>query len=240
MMKQDEQIAPVAEPGRAATVAEAVMTRKSVRGFLNRPVDGDMLRRVLTIASRAPSGCNLQPWHFHVVGGASLATLKTVMRARVVESPRGEATEYDILPADMATIYHERRFDVGLGLYEQLGIARDDRAARERWAAFNLEFFGAPVGLFCSIDRQLGPPQWADMGMALQTIMLLLRGEGLHSCPQEAWSLFPKTVREFLDLPSGLMLFCGMAIGYEDPDAPANAYVSGRAPLDDYATFLDI
>lgn len=221
-------------------MSEAVLSRRSVRGFLERPVDGEILRRVLTLAGRAPSGCNLQPWYFHVVGGAALEKLKAIMRARVREMPRGEPTEYDILPATVPPVYNERRIEVGMGLYEELGIARDDRAARAGWSARNLEFFGAPVGLFCSIDRRLGLPQWADMGMALQTIMLLLREEGLHSCPQEAWSLYPQTVSRFLDLPPELMIFCGMAIGYEDPAAPANRFTAGRAALDDYARFIDI
>lgn len=223
----------------AVSVTGAVLSRRSVRGFLDKPVEHDTLRRILKITARAPSGCNLQPWQFHVVTGRALSRLKELMRIRAAEAPRGEPTEYDILPGEMPAIYHERRFDVGFGLYDRLGIAREDKQGRAQWSAYNLQFFGAPVGLFCSIDRRMGPPQWADMGMALQTLMLLLREAGLHSCPQEAWSLYSRTVGDFLGLAPELMLFCGMAIGHADPDAPANSFVAGRAPLQDYAVFMD-
>lgn len=81
----------------------------------------------------------------------------------------------------------------------------------------NWDCFGAPAALFCYIDRDLGLPQWADIGMYLQSVMLLLRAEGLHSCPQMAWSQVRKTVAEVLSPPDGLILFCGMSIGHADP-----------------------
>lgn len=238
MEEQPSPQGPI-DTSASASVTDAVLSRRSVRGFLEKPVDSAVLRRILSLTARAPSGCNLQPWHFHVVTGNALSRFKDMMRTRAVEAPRGEPTEYDILPAEMPAIYHDRRFEVGFGLYDQLGIAREDKDGRAQWSAFNLQFFGAPVGLFCSIDRRMGPPQWADMGMALQTLMLLLREAGLHSCPQEAWSLYSRTVGGFLGLAPEWMLFCGMAIGYADPDAAANGFVAGRAQLQDYATFIE-
>src|ERR1700748_1923196 len=80
-----------------------------------------------------------------------------------------------------------------------------------------MELFGAPAALFCYIDRDLGRPQWADVGMYLQIVMLLLRAKGLHSCPPMAWSQVRETVAEILSPSDGLILFCGMSIGYEDP-----------------------
>jgi len=222
------------------SVTEAVESRRSVRGFLDRPVDGQALRRVLSKAARAPSGCNLQPWHFHVIGGEPMNELKAIMRQRIEEAPGGEPTEYDIVPKNLPPEYNERRVTLGEDLYCELGIARADKVGRGRWFARNLQFFGAPAGLFCSIDRRLGLPQWADLGMVLQTIMLLLREEGLHSCPQEAWSVYPQTVGKFLGLTPELMLFCGMAIGHEDPADAANRYTSTRVPLASYAKFIGI
>ena len=227
-------------PGQGMTVSDAILSRHSVRAYLDRPVDGGLLRDILTKAARAPSGCNLQPWKFHVVAGAEIERLKRVMCERVVAMPAGEPTDYDILPVDLPAHFKARQVEVGFGLYEKLGIAREDRAGRFAWHAHNLQFFDAPVGLFCSIDRRLGPPQWADMGMVLQNVMLLLREVGLDSCPQEAWSLYPQTVGEFIDLSPDYMLFCGMAIGYADPDHAANSFISPRAPLEDYASFVGI
>ncbi len=220
-------------------VSDAITTRRSVRGFLDQPVPHDVIRRVLRGASRAPSGGNLQPWHIHIVSGASMAGLKQIMQARVREAPDGEATDYDIYPGSLMSPYRERRYKVGEDLYACLGIPREDKAGRKRQFARNFAFFGAPMGLFCSIDRRMGRPQWADLGMFLQNVMLLLREEGLDSCPQEAWSLYPQTVANFLKLPEHMMLFCGMAIGYADPDAPANRLSTTRADLGEFVEFLD-
>jgi nitroreductase len=196
-----------------------------------------VIREVLSRAARAPSGGNLQPWHIYAVGGAELERLRGIMARRVLEAPRGEETEYDIYPKGLTAPYRDRRFKVGEDMYGQLGIPREDKAARRQWFARNWLFFGAPVGLFCYVHRQMGPPQWADLGMFLQNVMLLLREQGLDSCPQEAWAIYPKTVREFLGAPEEWMLFSGMAIGWKDADAPVNRLVAERAPLEDYAEF---
>jgi nitroreductase len=108
--------------------------------------------------------------------------------------------------------------------------------ARQRAASANWNFFGAPAALFCYIDREMGSPQWADVGMYLQTVMLLLRAEGLHSCPQMAWSVYRKTVAKVLSPRDGLILYCGMSIGYEDVTVPSER--TGRAPLDETVTFV--
>ena len=221
-------------------VSEAVASRRSVRGFLPDPVDGAVIRRVLERAARSPSGGNLQPWHFDVIGGEPLAELKAIMLQRVAEAPKGEPTEYDIYPKILPEPYSRYRFEVGEDLYAALGIPREDKRARAMWFARNFQFFGAPVALFCSVARTMGPPQWSDLGMVLQTIMLLLREEGLDSCPQECWAIYPATVGTFLGLPAERMLFCGMAIGYKDPNDPANTMVPRRAALDDFAGFRGI
>ncbi|SPA41140.1 putative OXIDOREDUCTASE PROTEIN [Cupriavidus taiwanensis] len=221
-------------------VSQAVASRKSVRGFLPRAVAPDTIRRVLDAAARAPSGGNLQPWHIHVVGGEALERLRDIMRARIAEAPTGEAREYDIYPRELVSPYRERRFEVGEALYHHLGIPREDKARRLAQFASNFTFFGAPLALFCTVDRRMGPPQWSDLGMYLQTVMLLLREEGLDSCAQECWAMYPQTIAEFLSLPAGRMLFSGMAIGYEDPEAPANRLRAGRAPLAEFTDFIGI
>lgn len=221
-------------------VSQAVASRKSVRGFLPRAVAPDTIRRVLDAAARAPSGGNLQPWHIHVVGGEALERLRGIMRERIAEAPSGEAREYDIYPPELVSPYRERRFQVGEALYHHLGIPREDKARRQAQFARNFTFFGAPLALFCTVDRRMGPPQWSDLGMYLQTVMLLLREEGLDSCAQECWAMYPQTIGEFLSLPAERMLFSGMAIGYEDPEAPANRLRAGRAPLAEFTEFIGI
>ena len=219
---------------------EAVSSRHSIRAYLDRPVPPDAIRRVLTAAARAPSGGNLQPWHIDIVGGADLARLKEIMRTRVVEAPGGEDKEYDVYPKELVAPYRDYRFQVGEDMYALLGIPREDKAARLGWFARNYQFFDAPLALFCTVDRRMGRPQWSDLGMFLQTVMLLLRAEGLDSCAQECWSTYPKTITTFLGTPPQRMLFTGMAIGYADPQHPINRLVTRRAALEDFAAFRGI
>jgi nitroreductase len=218
-------------------VSEAIASRRSVRGFLDTPVDPSIIRRVVEAAARAPSGGNLQPWHIDVVSGAKLDELKTIMRTRLAEAPGGEPTEYDIYPKVLPSPYKDYRFAVGEELYRALGIPREDKMQRLMWFARNFQFFGAPVALFCSIAKTMGPPQWSDLGMYLQSLMLLLREEGLDSCPQECWAIYPETIRKFISIPEERMLFTGMAIGFADPADKANAARAARAPLAEWATF---
>ncbi|MBK4738717.1 nitroreductase [Noviherbaspirillum pedocola] len=220
-------------------VYEAIRSRRSVRGFLNTPVPVGVMPRILAAAARAPSGGNLQPWHIKVISGAAMQRLKAIMQHRVEDAPQGEAIEYDIYPKELVAPYRDRRFQIGEDLYAQLAIPREDKAARRKWFARNYQFFGAPVGLFCTVDRRMGPPQWSDLGMFLQNVMLLLRAEGLDSCPQECWATYPQTIAEFLGTPAEQMLFTGMAIGYADPEAPANRVVAKRAELGEFAQFIE-
>jgi Nitroreductase family len=148
----------------------------------------------------------------------------------------GEGTEYNVYPPNLHEPYRSRRFKCGEDVYASIGIPREDKLARLRQFARNYDFFGAPVGLFFSIDRRMGADQWSDVGMFMQNIMLLSREHGLHTCPQEAWAVWHKTVAEFLQIPAEHMLFCGMALGHRDESAPINSWRTERAPLAEFAT----
>jgi nitroreductase len=195
------------------------------------------VRDILDRAARAPSGGNLQPWRVHALAGASLEDLKARIRPHAPANPRGEGAEYQVYPDPLKEPYSSRRYQVGAELYAAIGIAREDRPGRYHQFARNFEMFGAPVGLFFSIDRTMGPPQWSDLGMFVQTVMLLARGEGLHTCAIEAWTSWHKTVTAFLALPPELMLFCGMALGHADEAAPINCWRTVRESVDGFATF---
>jgi nitroreductase len=220
------------------SVSQALASRRSVRGFLDTPVENALVRDILTKAARAPSGGNLQPWQIYVVSDKKLMEFKKIMAARVMELPTGEPTEYDIYPKILDDSYKARRFEVGEGLYGALGIPRDNKIGRMMWFANNFQFFGAPLALFCYLDRNMGPPQWSDAGMYLQSVMLLLREAGLDSCPQECWAVYPKTVSNFLGAPDTSILFTGMSIGYKDETNPVNDFVPGRVALDEFCTFV--
>ncbi|MFG2077349.1 nitroreductase [Nonomuraea maritima] len=218
-------------------VYEAVKSRRAVRAFTDREVPREVLERVLSAAAWSPSGSNIQPWRIYVVTGAPLAELKKRAGERVAAVDPWDEREYEMYPADLKNPYRERRSTFGRERYSALGVAREDWEARQRAAAGNWQCFGAPAALFCYIDRDMGRPQWADLGMYLQTVMLLLRAEGLHSCPQMAWSVYRATVAEIVSPPDGLILFCGMSIGFED--TTGNYVRTGRAPLEETVTFVE-
>ncbi|GIH22669.1 oxidoreductase [Acrocarpospora phusangensis] len=217
-------------------VYEAVTSRRAVRGFTDQRVPREALERVLSAAAWAPSGSNLQPWHVYVLTGAPLAELKKRAGERLAAGDPWDEREYEMYPSDLKSPYRERRSAFGKERYGALGIRREDWEARQRAASANWDCYGAPAALFCYIDKDLGPPQWADVGMYLQTVMLLLRAEGLHSCPQMAWAKYHRTVAEILSPPDGLILYCGMSIGYED-DTVSYARTC-RAPLDETVMFV--
>ncbi|WP_454787921.1 nitroreductase [Mycolicibacterium lutetiense] len=217
-------------------VYEAVESRRSVRAFEDRPVDRDALLRVLTAAAQAPSGGNLQPWHVYVVIGERLAHLKERIAARIAAGDSGDPLEVAAYPAPLSNPYRERLEEFGQRRYGALGIDHDDHQARARVRAGNWDCFGASTALFCYLDRNMPPPQWGDAGMYLQTVMLLLRSEGLHSCPQIAWAEYHRSVAEVVAPPSRRLLYCGMSIGYPDSAAPQPPIP--RAPLSETVTFL--
>lgn len=224
--------------GQEMNVSEAVDYRRSVRGFLDKPVDIALVKDIVERASRAASGGNVQPWHVDVVHGESIAKLKGIMADKIAKR-ESETPEYPIYPVGLTPPYEGRRFEVGEMLYGAIGIPREDKMGRAMWFSRNFQFFGAPVGLFISLDRQMGLPQWADAGALLNSIMLLLCEAGLDSCPQECWAVYPKTVGDFLGLPESRMLWTGMSIGYKDPAEPANQLRANRAPSNEWLVVHD-
>ena len=217
-------------------IFDAVASRYSCRAFLPTPVPEATVRDILARASRAPSAGNVQPWRIYAIAGKRADALKSLLAPRMNELPKGEGGDYRIFP-EMEEHYRARRFEVGEMLYSAIGVPRADKPARYRQYARNFQFFGAPVGLFFALDKSFGVAQWADIGGLLQTVMLLARGHGLHTCPQQAWVSWHKTMRGFLGLPENLMIYSGMALGHADEAAPINNWRSPRAPIEDFATF---
>jgi nitroreductase len=219
-------------------VFDAVSSRYSCRAFLPTPVAESTIRDIVQRAARAPSAGNMQPWRVYAIAGQQVEDLKALLKPRMgSELPKGEGVEYTIYPQPMAEPYRARSYDVGERLYRSIGVPRDDKPARYRQYARNYEFFGAPVALFFAREKAHGPAQWADIGGYLQTVALLARGCRLQTCPQQAWVSFHRTVREFLKLPEHLMVYSGMAVGYEDAAAPINGWRSPREPLEAFASF---
>ncbi len=218
-------------------VSEAVATRRSVRKFLPDPVPLEVITRVLEKAQRAPSGGNTQPWNAVVLSGAPLERLTADILVHAQANPMGSGGEYAIYPEGLAGRHEEQRRAVGREMFDAIGLARDDMPGRMAQMADNWRSFGAPVQLFTYTAKYMGPPQWSDLGMWLQTVMLLLREEGLDSCAQEIWAMHGKHMKTQLGIADDHIFFCGMAIGYRDAGAPINGFAVPRVPLSDVVRF---
>ncbi len=218
-------------------VTQAVTTRRSIRQFTDQPIPLETLQRVLQKAQRSPSGGNTQPWNAIILTGQPLAVLTAAIKAKAATAPLGDAPEYDIYPKGLEGRYEDQRRGVGKAMFASLNLAREDSAGRIAQMMRNWDSFGAPVQLFTYTRKYMGPPQWSDMGMWLQTVMLLLREEGLDSCAQEIWAMYGTYMRQLLDIDDDYIFFCGMAIGYRDANAAINNFDVPRVELSEAITW---
>ena len=220
-------------------VSEAIVGRQSIRAFLpDKPVSDEQIQSLLSVAGRAPSGSNIQPWHVYVVRGETKACITEACEARYLSGDEGEY-EYHYYPRAWREPYIGRRRQTGFGLYGLLGIDRKDTKAVQGYRVQNYQFFGAPVGLFFTIDRDMEQGSWLDYGMFLQSFMLAAREAGMESCAQAAFCSYHDSVMPILGAPDEQMLVCGMSLGYADPDALVNSYRTERLDAAEFMTVLD-
>lgn len=215
-------------------VSQSVASRKSIRSFLSTPVPNKLIKEILVKSSRSPSGGNLQPWKIFVLNNESMISFLEFQK----NWTQPEQSRYEIYPSKLKEPYRTSRHEIGERMYEILGIEREDKEARISQVMKNFEFFGAPAAFFCYVDEQMGPPQWSDLGMFLQTFMLLAQEAGIDTCAQEAWSMKQDSVSEFLNIKNDDILFCGMCLGYKDESASINSLESPRRPIKEWAKFI--
>jgi nitroreductase len=218
-------------------VDTALKTRTSIRVFKPDPLPEALVREILDVARWAPSGGNVQPWKVVAVSGAARQKVIDVAQTAMAANPKGEEGERSIYPADLWAPHRDWRYKVGEDMYALLGIPREDKMARFGHLARNFQFFDAPVGLFFVIDTRMGWGQWAHLGMFMQSVALAAQARGVSSCMQEAWARVRDTLKAHFALPDTEMIYCGMALGYADPDAKVNTLRSDRAEVDQFATF---
>lgn len=219
------------------SVTEALHRRYSCRAFKSDPVPKAQVRAILERAVRAPSGGNLQPWRMIVVTGEERDRIVRLAAEALQKNPQGEEGDYPVYPAPVTEPYRTRRYEVGMQLYDSVGIAREDKLGRLAWMMKNFSFFDAPVGIFFITRRSFGHGQWAHMGMLMQSIALAAVEEGLATCMQEAWAMVRDTLHGHFALDEDELVYCGMALGYPDTDAPVNRWRSERAPIEDIVEF---
>lgn len=221
-----------------AIVDRAITSRRSVRAFLPTPVADETIRDILRVASRAPSGTNMQPWKVYVLTGGKKEALSRAILDSGIRPEKIEWDEYRYYPDQFFEPYLTRRRTVGFALYGLLGIGRRDVERMREQHDRNFTFFDAPVGMIFTIDRRLNVGSWVDHGMFLQNVMIAARGRGLHTCPQAAFAPYHRQIRPLLGIPDEEVVVCGMALGHEDGTKPENALRSERAPVEDFVTFV--
>lgn len=224
----------------ARIVDGVIRGRRSVRGFLPTPVPQETILEILDVAARAPSGTNTQPWKVTIVTGEKKEALSRELIATALDPVREaeHVQEYSYYPDKWIHPYLERRRKVGYALYQLLCIAKGDRDRMQRQFARNYDFFGAPVGIFFTIDRIMGQGSWLDYGMFLQNVMLAAQARRLDTCPQAAFTKYHRIVARHLEIPEEQMLLCGMALGYEDRDQIENTLRTEREPANSFTRFL--
>lgn len=222
-------------------VDDAITSRRSVRAFLPTPVPRETLEEILQVASRAPSGTNIQPWLVYALTGEA----KTSLSNRIIaafDNPEESAThsdEWQYYPKEWISPYIDRRRKIGFDLYKLLGIQKGEADKMHAQFARNYRFFDAPVGLIFTIDRVMEQGAWLDYGMFLENIMIAARARGLDTCVQAAFMQFHRIIADELQLPANERILCGMSLGYADPADPANQLQTERAPLTDWVRFRD-
>ena len=230
----------ISGPSQEAVDA-AITSRRSIRAFLDKPVERDEIARILDVAARAPSGTNTQPWKVYVLTGAARERLSNAILAVNAdpEQARGHTEEYAYYPREWTAPYIDRRRKVGWDLYSLLGLTRDNKAGMAAQHARNYAFFDAPVGMIFTIDRIMAQGSWLDYGMFLQNIMVAARARGLDTCPQAAFTQYHRIIAGELGLPANEMVVCGMALGWADPRRIENTLVTEREPSHGFARFME-
>jgi nitroreductase len=217
---------------------EAILTRKSIRAFLDTPVPRQTVEEILAVAARAPSGTNMQPWRAIVLTGAACAEFGRAIEQLALTGDPG-TPQYAYYPPVFREPYLARRRKVGYDLYATLGIQKGDKARMHAQHARNFTFFDAPVGLIFTIDDDLELGSWLDYGMFLENVMIAARARGLDTCPQAAFITYHREIRDLLAIPADQRIVCGMALGHRDPEAPENLFETLREPVSAFATFLE-
>tara|TARA_R110000782_G_C14819243_1_gene413918 strand:- start:19568 stop:20251 length:684 start_codon:yes stop_codon:yes gene_type:complete len=220
------------ESANKQAAINAVKGRRSIRRFLPTPVVDDTVMEILAIAARAPSGQNMQPWLVHFVSGETREALCREVTAAAAADERND--DYPYFPAEIREPYLSRRRKVGFDLFGIYGIDRHDLEGRKAALLRNFEFFGAPVGLFFTMERDWGLGAWIDVGNYMMNVMTVARAYGLETCPQQAWAEYAPPVRAVLNVPDHQVIVSGMALGYADYDAPENQLVTERASLEEF------
>lgn len=215
---------------------KAICERRSVRGFLPKPVPREVLEEVLALAQRAPSNCNVQPWRVYIASGDTIERLRAALVAAAMKADS---------PAMLAPVdefvgdYRKKQIACAVELYGKMGIERGDRLGRFNASLRNFQFFDAPHVAYVCMSKSFGIGVALDVGMYVQTLMLAMHSRGVGSCAQASLRAFPELVAAHLGIPDEEQILCGLSFGYEDPSVAANQTRQPRDPISANVFFRD-
>lgn len=220
------------------TVRESLLARKSVRAYSNKEVEEEKIKTILDYAKYSPSSTNMQPWEVCVVSGKSKKNLDLKL-LNAFDNGHKEKMDYEYYPDQWKEPFKSRRIAVGREMYKILGIERDDKESRIKQWRTNFTAFDAPTVLYFFMDSSLKKGSYVDYGMFLQSIMLICVELGLSCCPLGSLAEYPSVVKEALSIEDNKILLCGIALGYEDENAPINSFRTRRVSLDEFTKFYN-
>lgn len=226
-------------------VDDAITSRHSVRAFLNKAVEPQIIKDILTVASRAPSGTNTQPWKVYVVTGKKRDEMvERVCKAQIELANKPElASQYQetfaYYPETWISPFIERRRENGWGLYGLLNIQKGDKEKMARQQLRNFQLFDAPAALYFTVNKAMGIGAKMDIAMMIQNVMIAAKARGLDTCPQAAWNHFHRIVLDVLNAPEDEELVCAIALGYADPNDIINTFITPRLPVEEFTVFLN-
>ena len=226
-------------------VDEAITQRHSVRAFLDQPVDQQIVKDILQVASRAPSGTNTQPWKVYVVTGNKrheLIERVCTAQTELFSTPElaQQYTEtFPYYPETWISPFIDRRRENGWSLYGLLGIQKGEKQKMAAQQLRNYQLFDAPVGLFFTVNKAMGVGSKMDISMMIQNVMTAAKARGLDTCPQAAWNHFHSIVLDVLHAPEEEELVCAVALGYADPNEIVNTFITPRESVESFTVFLD-
>tara|TARA_B100000686_G_scaffold104414_1_gene111641 strand:- start:3032 stop:3724 length:693 start_codon:yes stop_codon:yes gene_type:complete len=218
-------------------VKEAIISRRSIRQFSDKPVSKEIVKDILGIASRAPSGTNIQPWSVHVLMGNSLKIFKEKATSIFLDEKLEKKNDRIHYMENFRDPYITRRRKIGWDLYDLLGIKKGEYEKTREFHSQNFQFFNASVGMIFTIEKDLGWMSWLDYGMFIQNICVAARGCGLHTCPQAAWAQLHNYIAPILGIKGNHIIHCGLSLGYEDTGAKVNELRTVRENIENFVTF---
>ncbi|MGE8557030.1 MULTISPECIES: nitroreductase [unclassified Acinetobacter] len=226
-------------------VDAAITSRHSVRAFLNQPVDPHMIKDILAVASRAPSGTNTQPWKVYVVSGKKRDEMvERVCKAQLELYEKPELAQqhqetFAYYPEKWISPFIERRRENGWGLYGLLNIQKGEKDKMAQQQLRNFQLFDAPVGLYFTVNKAMGIGSKMDIAMMIQNVIIAAKARGLDTCPQAAWNHFHGIVMDVLNAPEDEELVCTVALGYADPEHIVNSFITPRIAVEEFTVFMD-